>query len=111
MQLSRSNAMHHCTATAAPQTATRAIVDVRSVAPGDRHPLVFSTFRSLAQGQAFDLVNDHDPQPLRVQFQAHAPGQFAWDELETGPAVWRVRVTRLRGAHADGGCCGGCGGR
>ena len=88
-----------------------ATVDVRPVAPRDRHPLVFSTFRGLAQGQAFELVNDHDPKPLRSQFQVQVPGQFAWDELETGPAVWRVRVTKVRAAHADRGCCGSCGGR
>lgn len=87
-----------------------ATVDVRPVAPRDRHPLIFSTFNGLSNGQAFELVNDHDPKPLHYQFQAELPGQFAWDYLEAGPEVWRVRVTKVRKAHSDGQCCGSCGG-
>ena len=41
------------------------------------------------------LVNDHDPFPLRYQFEAERPGQFGWDYLEQGPQVWRVRISRL----------------
>jgi len=37
-----------------PQTASR--IDVRSIAPRDRHPLIFSTFERLAAGQALELV-------------------------------------------------------
>jgi uncharacterized protein (DUF2249 family) len=89
-----------------------ATVDVRSIAPRERHPLIFSTFNSLGSGQAFELVNDHDPKPLYYQFQAEMPGQFAWDYLQSGPDEWRVRITRLQAkkAHASGQCCGSCGG-
>jgi uncharacterized protein (DUF2249 family) len=51
---------------------------------------------------------DHDPR--RHQFQAQAPGQFSWDSLERGPDTWRVHLTRLAKTHADGQCCGSCGG-
>ncbi len=85
-------------------------VDVRPIAPPERHPLIFSTFRDLAAGQAMDLVNDHDPKPLYHQFQANIPGRFAWDYLEAGPDLWRVRITKLADAHAEGRCCGSCGG-
>lgn len=88
-----------------------ALVDVRAVAPRERHPLIFSTFRRLAAGQAMELVNDHDPRPLYHQFQAEAPGSFGWDYLETGPGTWRVRISKLAAASpgASGGtCCGGC---
>ena len=93
------------------QTASR--IDVRTIAPRDRHPLIFSTFNALAAGQALELVNDHDPRPLYYQFNAQAPGQFAWEYLETGPERWRVAITRTQaGPGADGGSCcgGGCGG-
>jgi len=40
------------------------------------------------------LVNDHDPKPLRYQFQAEHPGEFTWDYLESGPEAWRVRIAR-----------------
>ena len=91
-------------------TATASRIDVRTVAPRDRHPLIFSTFGRLAAGEAMELVNDHDPRPLYHQFNAQVPGGFAWDYLETGPDVWRVAITRTGPGHAEGSCCGGCGG-
>lgn len=96
--------------TSAPtRTPASAIVDVRQIAPRERHPLIFSTFRALSAGQAMELVNDHDPRPLFHQFQAELPGGFSWDYLETGPDTWRVRITRIAAAQASGSCCGGCG--
>lgn len=84
-------------------------IDVRTIAPRDRHPLIFSTFRELPAGQAMELVNDHDPRPLYYQFNAQMPGQFAWDYLENGPDIWRVAITRTQDAPAPeaGNCCGG----
>ena len=38
------------------------------------------------------MVNDHDPKPLYYQFAAEHKGEFTWDYLEQGPAVWRVRI-------------------
>ena len=69
-------------------------VDVRSVAPRDRHPLIFRTFDGLAVGKAMLLVNDHDPKPLYYQFVVEHPGEVDWEYLEQGPEVWRVRITR-----------------
>jgi uncharacterized protein (DUF2249 family) len=37
--------------------------------PLDRHPLIFSTFDSLHPGQAFELINNHDPVPLYFRFR------------------------------------------
>jgi uncharacterized protein (DUF2249 family) len=85
-------------------------VDVRTIAPRERHPLIFSTFDALAAGEAMELVNDHDPKPLYFAFQAQMPGQFAWDYLEQGPDTWRVAITKKKAGHSDGQCCGSCGG-
>jgi len=90
-------------------TQNPSLIDVRTIAPRDRHPLIFSTFRTLAPGQALELVNDHDPQPLRHQFEAQVPGEYAWDYLEQGPQTWRVAIKRVRAAHGGGSCCGSCG--
>ncbi|HXF69493.1 MAG TPA: DUF2249 domain-containing protein [Thermoflexus sp.] len=70
-------------------------LDVRSVPPPQRHPLIFQTFEALRPGEAFILVNDHDPKPLYYQFQYERPGQFSWTYLEQGPEVWRVRIGRV----------------
>jgi uncharacterized protein (DUF2249 family) len=69
-------------------------LDVRSLPPARRHPLILDTFESLRPGQAFTLVNDHDPNSLYYQFQAEQPGKFTWTYLEQGPEVWRVRIGR-----------------
>lgn len=69
-------------------------LDVRTLAPARRHAVIFSTFEALGPGQAFVLVNDHDPKPLYYQFQAEQPGKFTWTYLEQGPEVWRVRIGR-----------------
>jgi len=85
-------------------------IDVRSVPPRDRHPLIFNTLRSLGVGESMELVNDHDPRPLYDQFQSEKPGMVAWDYLENGPETWRVRITKLAGGHSNGQCCGSRGG-
>ena len=75
-------------------TNTGATVDVRSIAPRERHPLIFSTFDQLAPGDAFLLINDHDPKPLFYHFQAERGDTFAWDYLQSGPEVWKVRIAK-----------------
>jgi uncharacterized protein (DUF2249 family) len=70
-------------------------LDVRSMLPALRHERIFATVAELAAGQYFVLCNDHDPKPLRYQLDAEQPGQIAWDYLEQGPAVWRVRIGRV----------------
>ena len=69
-------------------------IDVRNIVPRERHPLIFDTYRNLAAGEAFLLVNDHDPKPLYYQFQAELGPVVTWDYLEAGPEVWKVRITK-----------------
>lgn len=70
------------------------VVDVREMAPRDRHPLIFETFDQLVPEAALILVNDHDPKPLYYQFSFERDGQFTWEYLEEGPEVWRVRICK-----------------
>jgi uncharacterized protein (DUF2249 family) len=70
------------------------VIDVREIAPRDRHPLIFQTFDGLAVGGHFILVNDHAPKPLYYQFLHERADQFTWDYLEEGPDVWRVQIGR-----------------
>lgn len=69
-------------------------LDVRNVVPRERHTLIVDTFTALKPGDAFVLINDHDPRPLYYQFEAEHMGQFSWAYLEQGPEVWRVRIGR-----------------
>ena len=77
------------------------IVDLSAVIPRERHPKVFNTWHSLADGTALLLVNDHDPVPLYYQFAAEYRGGFRWEYLERGPETWRVRISK--GQFADPG--------
>jgi len=70
-------------------------LDVRALPHGRRHEQIFATYESLAPGDAFVLVNDHDPKPLYYQFAAEYTGEFSWEYLETGPERWRVRIGRF----------------
>ncbi|MCO5214808.1 MAG: DUF2249 domain-containing protein [Thermomicrobiales bacterium] len=38
--------------------STTKSIDVRPIAPRERHPLLFQTFDDLAAGESFELVND-----------------------------------------------------
>ena len=66
-------------------TAPETTVDVRTLAPRDRHPLIFRTFVALAPGETMQLVNDHDPEPLYYQIRAELGPVFDWRYLEQGP--------------------------
>ena len=84
-------------------------VDVRSIVPRERHPLIFSTFDGLKAGDTMELVNDHDPKPLRYQLDAEHPGQYRWNPVDSGPTRWiidivsRARVVDARPVIANGG--------
>ena len=70
------------------------ILDIRTLHPMQRHPLIFEQFEALAIGESFVLINDHDPKPLFYQFQAERTDQSTWEYLEQGLAAWRVRIGR-----------------
>ena len=89
-----------------------ASIDVRVVPPAQRHNLIFATFDALPTAGAFEIVNDHEPLPLRRQFEITRPGQFDWSVVQAGPAVWQVRISRLASgtpvAEAQGCCACSC---
>jgi uncharacterized protein (DUF2249 family) len=69
-----------------------AVLDVREMAPRERHARIFEAFERLEAGEAFVLVTDHDPKPLYYQFSFERAGTFTWKYLEEGPEVWRVEI-------------------
>jgi uncharacterized protein (DUF2249 family) len=92
------------------QTTNVFQVDARPMEPKSRRKLVFWAFDQLAVDATMELVNDHDPLTLRSQFELEKPNLFTWEALESGPEVWRVAVTKLKGQHGVDHCCGACGG-
>jgi len=91
-------------------STTAKTIDLRELQPHDRHALIFASFDALQAGESFQLVNDHDPRPLRLQFERRTPGQFGWSYVEAGPTVWRVQIDKLAAgakAAAEDSCCSG----
>ncbi|MCZ4313169.1 DUF2249 domain-containing protein [Comamonadaceae bacterium G21597-S1] len=96
-------------------TELASAIDVRTIAPRDRHPFIFGRFDRLRPGEALLLVNDHDPRPLYHQFEQRCGGQFDWTYLRSGPDLWKVQIGKKHQGTIDafaGSCCSGgaCGG-
>lgn len=70
-------------------------LDIREVPRPLRHPMIFAKFDGLANGESFQLVNDHDPIPLNRQFESTRPGEASWEYLERGPSLFRIRIKRI----------------
>jgi uncharacterized protein (DUF2249 family)/hemerythrin-like domain-containing protein len=81
-------------------TAVTGELDARALPPPRRHPEIFRTFDTLGPGEAFVLLNDHEPKPLLYQFQIERPGAFDWSVLEAGPERFRVEIRRRPAAGA-----------
>ena len=70
-------------------------LDIRLVVPREKHPTIMKAFDDLQNGEAFQLINDHDPVPLYYQFNAEKANQFGWEYVERGPEVWRVNISKV----------------
>ena len=70
-------------------------IDVRKIPPYKKHPTIFNIYENLGAGEAFIIINDHDPKPLGYQLAAkHGEDKFSWDYLEKGPEAWKVRIRK-----------------
>ena len=88
-------------------------IDVRTLAPHERHTHIFGRFDGLQVGESFVIASDHNPVPLHMQLEGRTPGQVQWSYLQTGPDPWRVQIGKQAPSskgHAAGSCCGACGG-
>ncbi|MGG1519986.1 DUF2249 domain-containing protein [Paenibacillus oryzisoli] len=63
--------------------------------PHLKHKVIFETFNNLKPNEAMLLVNDHDPVPLRFQFDSMHAGKFTWDYIEQGPLTFQVKIGKL----------------
>ncbi|MGF2945786.1 DUF2249 domain-containing protein [Mycobacterium sp.] len=70
-------------------------LDVRPLRKPEKHPTIFAAYADLPVGGSFVLVNNHDPKHLREEFDADHVGSYGWEYIERGPAVWKIRISRL----------------
>lgn len=76
-------------------TTFAATVNATEYPPHLKHKVIFETFGKLQPSESMLLVNDHDPVPLRFQFDAMHPGQFTWEYIEQGPTTFQVKISKL----------------
>ena len=68
------------------------VLNVTELEPKLKHPTIFNHFDALKEGEAFQILNDHDPKPLYYQLIAERGKTFSWEYLEEGPWWWRVQI-------------------
>lgn len=88
----------HTMSQSASSTASEAdaVFDVRAIPGRVKHAQIFQRWSDLQVGQFFILLNDHDPVPLRYQFEGEFANAYSWEYLERGPEEFRVKITKLK---------------
>lgn len=67
-------------------------LDVRTLAPPQRHPRIFALFDELAPEGTLVLISDHEPRPLRAEFEHKRPDAHRWTQRHMGDGRWEVRL-------------------
>ncbi|NGM63062.1 iron-sulfur cluster repair di-iron protein [Sphingobacterium sp. SGG-5] len=76
-------------------------LNVTQIEPRLKHPTIFEHFDALVQGEAFEILNDHDPKPLYYQLLGERGNIFTWEYVENGPEWWRIRITKPAAVQED----------
>ncbi len=70
------------------------VLNVTLIEPRLKHPTIFKYFDALKEGEAFQILNDHDPKPLYYQLLGERGNIFTWAYVENGPQWWRVQIKK-----------------
>jgi uncharacterized protein (DUF2249 family) len=70
-------------------------LDLRPMPPFERHDRIFKIWDSLRSGETLKIINDHNPKPLRYQFEAEYKGKYEWEYEQEGPKDWVVKIRRI----------------
>ena len=69
-------------------------LDLRPMPPFERHEKIFQVWDTLKTGETLKIINDHDPKPLRYQFEVEYKDRYAWEYVQKGPKDWVVSIKR-----------------
>jgi len=70
-------------------------LDLRPMPPFERHEKIFQTWDSLGPCDTLKITNDHDPKPLRYQFEVEYKGKYTWEYKQKGPKDWVVEIKKV----------------
>ncbi|MEI6946765.1 iron-sulfur cluster repair di-iron protein [Paraflavisolibacter sp. H34] len=74
---------------------------VPALPPALKHPTIFNLFDRALPGEAFVIINDHDPKPLYYQLLAEKGNIFSWKYLQEGPEEWQVQIAKKPAAGSE----------
>lgn len=77
------------------------LIDVRPIPKRERHPKIFAEFDALAEGDVLHIVSDHEPRPLRYEFERSRSGLFAWSQRSLEEHHWEAFIRRVSTAPAS----------
>jgi uncharacterized protein (DUF2249 family)/CRP-like cAMP-binding protein len=70
-------------------------LDVRAIPTWDRHPRIFALFDALGTDQVLVLVSDHEPRPLRGEFERTRADRHVWTQRQLGDGRWEVELRKV----------------
>lgn len=70
-------------------------LDLRPMPPFERHEKILQIWGSLKSGAVLKIINDHDPKPLRYQFEVEYKNHYEWEYEQKGPKDWIVNIKRI----------------
>lgn len=70
------------------------VLNVTLLEPKQKHPAIFKQFDALQPGEAFQILNDHDPKPVYYQLIVSRDNNFTWSYIQKGPQWWRVEIRK-----------------
>ncbi len=74
---------------------TISTLDLRHIMPFERHEKIFEMWEELRPGETLRIINDHDPKPLRYQFEVEYKDKYEWEYEQRGPKDWIVKIRRV----------------
>ncbi len=74
---------------------TISTLDLRPIMPFERHEKIFEMWEELRPGETLRIINDHDPKPLRYQFEVEYKDKYQWEYEQQGPKDWIVKIRRV----------------
>ncbi|TAM75432.1 DUF2249 domain-containing protein [bacterium] len=78
------------------------LIDVRSIPTWLRHREIFAAFDALRPGEELQLSTDHEPRPLRFEFDRQREGRFVWLQRQHSDDDWVVTIRRIDSEGRDG---------
>ena len=74
--------------------AQKKILDVREIDKRFRKKIILNLFDELKDGQSLELISEHSLAPLQKLFQKEKQGFFEWSDLENGPSIWKISISK-----------------